>query len=162
MPAARFMRRGITKFWFVPTITAGTHIPTAAEVNAGVNVTLQVSEVNGFNFANSPITTPNMNDRFTPQITGEDTAADSNLTLYQLRGGTDTVYAALPKDTAGYMVIFYNGIAGATPAAADKCDVWPATISSRSKMYSAGNEAATYQVVFSITDPPAEDASVAA
>lgn len=155
----RFMRRGITKFFWIPTATSST-VVTAAQVNAGVNVTPQIAEVSGFNFANSPITTPNMEEEFTPQIPGEDTAADSSITFYEIRGATDTIHDAQPKGDTGYMVIFFGGIAGSTPAAGDDADVWPATVGSNSRGYSAGNEAATYVVNYSITAPPGEDVNL--
>lgn len=159
---ARFMRRGITRFYFVPTIASALLKPTVSEVDAGVRLDTQIAEVNGFSFANSPIDTPNMASRYTPQITGEDTSDDSNLVLYQLRGETDTVRVALPKDAVGYLVIFPEGLIGASVAAADEIDTWPCVISSNAKMYSADNVAAQYRVVFSITAPPAEDTVVLA
>jgi len=150
----RFMRKGTTKFFWVPTIADSGLIPTTAEVNAGVDVTPEISEVNGFSFTNNPIQTPDMDTRFVSQIPGEDTTEDSSLVFYQ-RKGTDAIRAALPKDDVGYMVIFYSGIAGATPAIGDDADVWPATVSSNAKTYTAGNEAAMYRVAFALTEEPA-------
>lgn len=151
---ARFMRKGITKFFWVPTIADAGLTPTAAEVNAGDDITPDVRTVNGFNFSNQPIDTPDMEDTFTSQIPGEDDADDSNIELYEDNTDT-TIHDALPKDDTGYMCIFYAGIAGATPAAADSCDVWPATVSANTRRYTVDNEAAMYQVDFAITATPA-------
>lgn len=158
----RYMSRGITRFYHLLTIASGTMAPTVAEVAAGDRLDEQLNEVNGFSFENNPIDTPNFKDRFTPQITGEDVSEDSSLGLYRLRLETDTIRLALAKDTEGFIVIFYEGTAGANPAAADKVDVWPSLVSSNSKTYTADNEAAKYMVKFSITAVPAFDLAVLA
>lgn len=150
---ARFARRNKAKFFWVQTVTS-TSVVTAAQVNAGVKISGEIAEVTGFTFENSPITTPNLEEAFTPQVPGEDTAADSSITFYERTGGTDTVHDAMPKDDDGYVVIFPQGIAGATPAAGDKAEVWPAIVGSNARQYTAGNEAAKYQIKFSITAPP--------
>lgn len=158
----RYMSRGVTRFYWVLTIASATLAPTVAEAGAGVRLDAELNEVNGFSFANQPIDTPNFKDRFTPQIAGEDVADDSSLGLYRLKGETDTIRLALAKDTEGFVVIFYQGLAAASIAAADKVDVWPAIVASNSKTYTADNEAAKYMVNFSITDIPAFDLSVLA
>lgn len=159
--AGRFMRKGTTKFWFVPAIASGTLAPTVAEVNAGVNITTDVATVGGFSFANSPIKTPDMDTTFTKEIGGEDVAEDSSMDMYE-RDNSTTIHDALQKGDTGYMVIFYKGYAGASPAAADKVDVWPCSVTSNSRLYTADNQAAMYRVKFSITDEPAEALSVLA
>ena len=158
----RYMSRGVTRFYWVLTIASGTLAPAVAEAGAGVRLDAELNEVNGFSFANQPIDTPNFKDRFTPQIAGEDVADDSSLGLYRLKGETDTIRAALAKDVEGFVVVFYQGLAGSVIAAADKVDVWPSIVASNSKTYTADNEAAKYMVNFSITDIPAFDLSVLA
>ena len=159
---ARFMRAGTTRFYFVPTIAATTTlIPTVAEVTAGTRIDAQIATVNGFSFANQPIKTPDMASTFESSIPGKDAADDSSLEMYQVKG-TDSIRTALAKGTAGYMVIFFDGIAGSTPAIADKVDTFPCQVASNAKMYTADNEAAKYRVVFTITDPPKTDLAIAA
>lgn len=156
MPAARFMRKGITRFYFAPTIASATLVPTAAEVNAGTRLDTQLSDINGFSFSNSPINTPDMSTTFVGSMNGEDTIDSSSLTFYELKGATDTIHDAQPKNSSGYMVIFYAGLAGATPAAGDKADVWPLTVASNARQYTAGNEGAMYTVTYSMTAAPGE------
>lgn len=157
---ARFMRKGTTKVYFVPTI-ASPAAPTVAEITAGTRLDTELAAVNGFEFANSPIQTPDMATTFTSQINGEDTAADSNMEFYQQKTGTDTVKAALAKGTAGYVVLFDRGTAGSTPAVADKCEVWPVTVASNANMYTTDNEAAKFRVNYSVTSPPTLSATLA-
>ena len=153
MAGERFMRAGITEFFQVPTIASAALVPTAAEVNAGTKVTTTLAQVTGFSFANKPIMVPDMATTFTAQIPGRDEADSSEIEFYQLRT-TDAIRTAAPKGTIGYMVIFFDGIAGATPAAGDKADVWPMQIASNAKMYTADSEPAKYKVVYSITKSP--------
>lgn len=160
LPTGRYMLKGVAKVHFVPTI-ANKAAPTVAEITAGDDITDDISAMNGFEFSNSPIQTPDLSTTFTNQIGGEDTAADSNMEFYA-RGTTDLTHDALVKGSAGYIVIFWQGYAGSSHAAADKCEVWPATVTSNSRMYTVDNEAAKYRVNFSLTSPPSQSAVVAA
>lgn len=154
--AVRYMRKGVTKLYFVPTIASATLVPTATEVNAGTSLSPQMATLGGFSFANQPITVPDMDNTFEAKIPGQDAADDSNITFYELNG-SNPIYTALPKGTVGYVVIFPIGIAGATPAAADKADVWPVQVGSRTRQYTADNEAAKYMVSFTPTAAPGFD-----
>lgn len=160
--ANRYMRKGTTRFYFVPTIASATLVPTVSEITAGTRLDAQISAVNGFEFQNNPIQTPDMASTFTSQIPGEDSAADSNIEFYELTNGTDTIHDLLDKGLVGYIVIFFKGTTGASPAIADKVDTWPAIIASNSRMYTADNEAAKYRVNFSLTAPPGFDLAIAA
>lgn len=152
---ARFMRKGTTKVYFVPTI-ASLAAPTAIEIGAGTPLHPELAEINGFNFENSPIDTPDMAITLVTKIPGEDTLEDSSMGFYEVKTGTDTIKAALVKGTVGYVVIFPRGIAGASPAAADKCESWPVIIASNSRKYTVGNEAATYMVKYANTGAPVD------
>lgn len=152
---ARFMRKGTTKVYFVPTI-ASLSAATAVEVGAGTALHTQLAEINGFSFANSSIDTPDMANTLVTKISGEDTLENSSMGFYEAKSGTDTIKTALTKGTSGYVVIFYRGIAGATPAAGDKYEVWSVEVASNSRKYSVGNEAATFMVAFTPTAAPVE------
>jgi hypothetical protein len=155
----RFMRKGITRWYFVPSIASGSLVPTAAEVNAGTRVDGQLAEVNGFSFQNNPIMVPDMSTTYTSQIGGEDSSDDSSMVFYEDQT-SNPIRTALAKGTAGFMVIFKSGVAGASPAAGDKADVWPTTITSNAAQYTADNEAAKYMVSMAITARPVADITV--
>jgi hypothetical protein len=58
-------------------------------------------------------------------------------------------------------VIFYAGCATpGTPAAGDDCDVWPATVASSTRLYTADNEAGKYKVMFTLTAEPDIEATL--
>lgn len=150
---SRFFRRGRTKFYWVPTIASTAFIPTAAEVLAGTSMTCSIAEVNGFNFKNTPIPTPDMCSTFTSTIPGEDTAEDSSLTFYE-DTTSNPLQTTLAKGTTGYVVIFPTGTAGASPAAADKAEVWPVQCTGPNREYSAGNDPARWMSGFAMTAAP--------
>lgn len=156
----RFFRRTITKFYFVETI-ADQSGPTIAELATALALHQDVGEVSGFTFSNSPIDTPDFESAFVKSIPGEDTAEDSSMTFYE-DDTTNPIRDALTKGTVGYIVIFSTGISGASPQIGDNCEVWPVSIASSARQYSAGNDAAMYQVTYTITDVPEPDAVVAA
>jgi len=156
---ARFMRKGVTKVYFVPTISSVT-AATVAEVTAGTELGSELADVSGFAFTNNPISTPDMDNQFVSQITGEDTADQSSLTFYEDDTST-TIKDALAKGTAGYVLFYYAGLAGASPAAADEYEAFPVTVSAAPRLYSAGNEAAQFRVDFAITAVPQEGTTAA-
>lgn len=158
---ARFMRKGITKVRFVPTIVA-IAAATTAEITAGTDLTAQTAELNGFEFSNSPIDVPDMSSAFVSKVAGEDTVADSSIVFYEDLT-TNPIRTALAKGTNGYIVIYYGGQvgAGAVPAATSKYEAWPIQVASNARRYTAGNEAAQYNVMFANTAAPTEGVQAA-
>lgn len=154
---ARFMRKGRTKVFFAPSV-ADPEAATVAEITAGEELTPELAEINGFTFSNSPITTPDMDNAYTSQIGGEDTAEDSSMVFYEQTGGdaANPIRSALAKDTPGFVFLFPQGISGSTPDAGDEYEVWPVVVTSNARTYTVGNEAAQYSVSFSVTNPPVE------
>lgn len=157
----RFMRKGTTRIFWVPSIDDEDLAPAVSEVTGGTELTPELAEINGFNFSNSPIDTPDMGTSFVSKIPGEDTVGDSDMSFYE-HTDSNPIKTALAKGTTGNVVIFYAGTDADDPAAADECDVWPATVASNSRSYSAGNEAAMYQIVFTLTSEPVTETAVIA
>src|ERR1044072_6848304 len=155
---ARLMREGTTRVYCVPTIVNLT-APTGAESNAGTQLPGHVAEVNVFPFANTPVDTPDMGNSFVSKIPGEDTVDTSSFRFYEDKT-SNPIRTVLAKGATGYIVIFPAGPVGASPAIGDKAEVWPVTVASNARAYSAGNEAASYNVVLSNTAPP-KDATLA-
>ncbi|MFJ4668894.1 phage tail tube protein [Kitasatospora purpeofusca] len=153
----RFMRRGITKIFFLKTIAAPSNIPTRAELTAGTDLSKQISDIEGWSLENSPIETPDLGNKFATSIPGEDKAASSSLTFYEDLG-SEVVEALLAKDTAGYVCILRKGDVPQSKS----LDVFPVRVGSRAPSYSTGAEPAKYKVSFSISDLPTLDAPVPA
>lgn len=145
----RFNRKGTTKIYFLSTIAATTLIPTSSEITAGTDYTGQINAVDGWSLENQPIETPDMASTFVSKIGGDDSAADSSLTFYE-DSALDDIETDLAKGTSGYVVIFSKG----KTTGAKGMDVFPVTVVSNSKAYTADNEAAKITVQFTITARP--------
>lgn len=163
MPNTRYFKPGTTKVYFVPTIASATLIATAAEVIAGssLNGTTTVpllADLEGFTYANAPIDVPDWTDTFVGKVPGRDQSVDSTLHFYDWTT-TNTLRTTLAKGTTGYIVIFNAGLAGATPAAGDKADVWPIISTGPAKDYSA-TEAAKWHVGIAASARPALDVTL--
>lgn len=146
---ARFFRRGVSKIYFCPAV-ASLAAPTTAEIAAGVDLSPQVAEIAGFQLSNSPIPVPNLAEVFTPQIDGEDTVADSSLTMYDLDSSV-VLRTATAKGTAGFFLLMPYG-----RTATKRCEVWPAKITGQNDEWSTavGNNPARYVTSAVITATP--------
>ncbi|MBC9717808.1 hypothetical protein H9Y04_35285 [Streptomyces sp. TRM66268-LWL] len=157
MSQQRFMRRGITKIFWLKEVCAESKAPTRKELCApnATELTEAISDVEGWALTNEAIETPDMASTFTSSIPGEDKAEDSSFTFYEDKV-SDDVEQLLPKGAKGWVVFLRKGdIPGSKSV-----DVFPVQVASRSAQYSTGNEAAKFQVSYTITEPPALDVAV--
>lgn len=149
--ADRFFRRGKSVWYFLPAV-ANPAAPTGAEITAGTDLSPDIAEVNGWDFQSNPIKTPNLADRFTPQIAGEDTVGNPQITIYD-RDPSSDYRSLLAKDTTGYIVMMPYG-----HVATRRAETWHVESQSVSDITTTGNEAARYRVAFSVLDVPEQDA----
>ena len=152
---SRFFRRGLSEVHFVPVVAVKA-APTRVEITAGEPLTPGVAEINGFNFSNSPITTPDLSTTFTTQIPGEDTSDTSTLTFYDDDTST-AIRTAVVKGTVGYLVFMPYG-----DTATKRAEVWPVISTGANDQWTTGNEAAKFQVSFAVTAEPTQGAVVPA
>jgi hypothetical protein len=143
---ARFYRRGISKMKFLPAVAGAS--PTRGEINAGVDISPQVAEINGFALTNSPIATPDLSTAFNTQIPGSDEAADSSVTMYD-DNASATIRTAMAKGTAGYMVLFPYG-----DVATKRLEVYAVTSTGVNDQWTTAAEAAKYVASFAVTATP--------
>lgn len=148
-----YYRRGKTKIWLVPGTTVAT---TAVAVGAGTNITKGIAEMNGFSSTNTPIPTPDMDSEFTTSVPGEDTAEDSSLVYYE-DDTTNPFQDLMARRSKMVLYIFYGGLAGTTPAAGDKCEIWPVMSTGPARTYSVGNDPAQWRCGFNPTAVPVFD-----
>jgi len=146
---AKFNRKGTTQIYFLPAIAATTLIPTTSEITAGTDYTGQINAIDGWSLENQPIEIPDMASTFVSKIGGDDQAADSSLTFYE-DSTADDIETDLAKGTSGFIVIFSKGKTTGNKG----MDVFPVTVVSNSKAYTADNEAAKITVQFTITARP--------
>lgn len=155
---SRYFRRGVTKIYYAPTV-ANLDAPTVAELAAGTELSCELAEISGFSFKNDPINVPDFCSVFVKNIPGEDKADASSMTFYE-DDTSNPIRSTLAKGTEGYVVFFPYGVTGGSPNTGDECEVWPVSVASSTRMWQAGNEAGKYQVEFTITDAPDQDATV--
>ena len=149
---AKFFRRGVSKVYFMVS-DPGASV-SSAEFTAGTDLSPFITEMNGWQLQNTPIRTPNLADTFTSQIDGEETVADSTLTMND-ENGASAFRTALPKGTAGYMALCPYGT-----AATKRAEIWPVKSTGINDQYTVGNEPARTVVSFAITAVPTQTSTI--
>ena len=76
----------------------------------------------------------------------------------------DTAWTTLPRGTSGFFIIsrFGGGGTANKPVAADKVEVWPVVVTSRTMQNMSNNAVMTFAVTGSVPKEPNENATVAA
>lgn len=153
----KYMRRGTSRFFFVPTIAADSMIPTRSELSAGTEFSAYIAAMDGWTVANQEIDTPDMADTYDSTIPGSDKADSSSFTFYEDETDAD-LEAIFAKGTVGYVVILRKGDIPGN----NSMDVFPIRVASQSPQYTADNEAAKFMATCSITSRPLQGAAVPA
>jgi hypothetical protein len=152
--STRYARFGVTRVVYAPAI-ANIASPTRAEINAGTDLSNEVSEINGFAVNSAFIDAPDLGTSFVAKIAGRTSSDDSSVTMYASVNSVD-VRSLLPRGTAGYLIWFDEG-----DVAGRKCDVYPITVGSIGKDRSL-EEASRMSVNVAITRTPAENVTIPA
>jgi hypothetical protein len=153
--ATRFYAKGITKVLFAAAI-ANPENPTRAELTAAVNVTPDLADLSGWNTKGEMIAVPDLNSRFTKQISGDITADASSITFYGDIKGKD-IRTVQPRGTTGYMIFMDGGdVTGAM------MDLFPVEVTSVGKVRSVSPTASQVTIDYAITDVPIEDIAIPA
>jgi hypothetical protein len=157
---ATYSADGKVKVGWVTTLSSTTS-PTAVQITAGVDLENNITP-DGLDLSSSQAKTDttSLASTFNTYTPGR-TDFDAELTL-ALDDSSTTVYDALKTPgTAGYLVVRY-GVATTTDwTAAQKVDVYPATLGRSMKNTVAANELQTYRVPLFITATPSFDSTVA-
>jgi len=158
---ARLIPNDNTWVGFATTIAATDLVPTAAEVAAAVNLTHWLVSLNASASGNT-VPTPSFDTLFETSIPGT-TQGTATADFYR-DDTTDTAWTTLPRATNGFLIVSRFGGAGTAnmPIAADKVEVWPVRVISRTMANMANNTVMTFTVSFSIPVEPNESATVAA
>lgn len=135
--------------------------PTAAQIAAAVKLTGFVISINASSRGNT-VPTPSFDTLFETSVSGT-TSATFDADFYR-DDTTDTAWTTLPRGTKGFFIISRFGGAGAAnlPIAADKVEVWPVTVTSRTMANMSNNTVMTFTASCSVNVEPNEAATVAA
>ncbi|MEW1565830.1 hypothetical protein AB0454_22925 [Streptomyces sp. NPDC093509] len=151
----KYMRRGTSRFYFVPAIAADSMIPTRAEISAGTEFSAYIAAMDGWTVANQEIDTPDMADTYDSTIPGSDKADTSTFTFYEDEEDAD-LEELFAKGTNAHIVIMRKGDVPGN----NSMDVFPIRVASQSPQYTADNEAAKFMATCSITSRPLQGAAV--
>jgi hypothetical protein len=152
--SVRYVRFGVTRVVFAPAV-ANILVPTRAEINAGTDLSGEVSEISGFQVTSNFVDTPDLLSSFTSKLAGRTSSDDSSITMYASSNSTD-VRALLSRGTSGFLMWFDEGD---TPGR--KYDVYPITVGSVAKDRSL-EDPARLVVNVAITRTPTENITVPA
>ncbi|WP_432169052.1 hypothetical protein [Streptomyces sp. 1222.5] len=151
-PTTRYIPPGTTRYYWVVSIS-NYNAPTRSELNAGSDLTAEISAVSGFATNSDQQDTPDLGSRFTGKIPGRITADDSSITMYASSNSSDA-RTLMPRDSAGYIVILPEG-----DVTGQKMDVFPVKVTGVPKSRDVENPAGmTFQ--YAITKIPAENVTI--
>ncbi len=152
--STRYIPEGNTHYYWVVSI-ANYLSPTAAELNAGTDLTPEIAATGNWSIISGSIDAPDLATLFTPQITGKVTIDGATLDMYASINSID-VRTLLPRGTIGNVVKFPEGVvAGRT------MDVFPAKVLQQAKPTNLTNPS-VIQLGWAITKIPAENVVVPA
>lgn len=161
----RFVRPGVTKFWFVPGGVADLDGVTTTELATGVDLSCHLTDPKGLNATNSPEETPDFCSNFVGSIPGLNKGAASSIAIYEGQDpdgslGLNDVLDILAQDADGTMVIFPYGYMGTAPAAGDLYDAVPIRVASNTREYDQ-SAAAKSMIEMTITAKPSTNKALA-
>lgn len=151
----RYIPEGTRHFNFLPAVATLTS-PTRTEINAGTDLTPQVSAFGNWGIVSTPVATPDLASTFTPSIPGLTTVDGSTLNMYADSTSAD-VRTLLPRNTVGFILVLPEG-----DVPGRKMDCFPVKVMSCEKTASIGGNAAMIELNFVITANPAENITVPA
>lgn len=146
--ATRFTSRGSTKCYWVEAISNPAS-PTRSELNAGVDLSPELMDQDGFTEEPELLDGPDLASRRTKQVPGPINPSAPTLTMYASKtGADDDVRGVMSEDDAGFIVWLYGGdVAGQTMS------VFPVTVTSMTYQPSvSGSDIDTILVAFAISD----------
>lgn len=150
----RYVPQGVTHYVFTPTI-ATLASPTRAEINAGTDLSPEMSENGGWVINSEAIDTPDYAAAFTPQIPGNITTDGTTINMYADIASAD-VRTLLPRGTTGYILKMPGG-----DVAGRKMDVFPVKVGSQGKPDAVGTPS-TINLIFYVTRAPVENVTIPA
>ena len=136
--------------------------PTAAEVNAAIDLTSFVISLNASSQGNV-VPTPAFDTLFETSIIGTSTATFTGDFYRDTASNNDKAWTALPRTTVGWFIIsrFGGSGTGHKPITGDKVEVWPVTVTSRTMANMSNNTVLMFTVTCSVPAEPNESATVA-
>lgn len=156
---ARLIPNDNTWVGFASSI-ANIHAPTAAEINAAINLTGFLISLNASSRGNT-VPTPAFDTLFETTTTGT-SAATFDADFYR-DSAVDTAWTTFPRGTSGFFIISRFGGSGSLnkPTSSDHVEIWPIAVTSRTMANMSNNTVLTFTVSCAVNIEPDENATVA-
>ena len=148
----RFIPEGVTSFYWVVNIASYTS-PSRLELNAGTNLTPEISSSGNWGIVSNAIDTPDLATTFTSQIPGKITIDGSTLNMYSDDNQADA-RTLMPRNATGFIVKFPGG-----DVTGRKMTIFPVKVGSAAEPTSFGNPT-ELNFSFYVTKIPAENVTV--
>ena len=148
--------------WVTTIAVAG--VPTAAELNAGVDLTAFVQAMPTIPRATNLSDNTDLSSTFESRNIGTRGGDVVDVVLKRFTTtATDTGYTTLSEDTAGFLIVARKGLATTgTFAVADEIDIFPGTVSSLEDGTPGRNDVDTAIAHIAVTTEPTRDFPIAA
>lgn len=146
---SRFIRRGITKIYFLPAIANLETGPTREEITAGKDITCWPSEISGFTISAESVEVPDLCSTKTKKIPAGETIDDISLTMYE-DAEKEEIEETFTRGAKGFIYIMNKGDKPTSKSG----DIWPVEVASISHNYSVGSDPATLTVNFTVPESP--------
>ena len=157
---ARVNPPGVTEVVWATTVTIAA--PTAAQCNAGVDLTSFVRGIPSVPETGNTADTADLSSKFNKRIPASYGGDNLTIEFYQ-DDTTDTAYDTLIRSTAGFWIIAWDGLAATgTFAIGDDVWVYPVTIMSRGMGTPGRDEALWFVSEAAITSVATEKFTIAA
>lgn len=155
-PQRRFIRRGVAKFFYIPTVADPDAGPTREEIETGFDFTSWIAAINGWATTPTTVPTPDMATRFDSTIPGNVTVADSSFDFYDDLDATE-VEDTFPVGDTGYVYIMPKGDRPQAPAS-----LFSVEVSNHTRNWTVDMTPANINVAFTISEEPRQDLTVPA
>lgn len=153
---AQFIAAENAEIWFVPAVSTASAM-TVTEGDAGDRLTTYISGGVNIDFSSNTVDTGTLDSAFNSQAVGTYGGGTNSLTGVKYDDTTNTAWDALPRGTAGYLVVSLAGTAnqsGASWATGDVYDLFPATVTSRHYPELTRDGLVEFDVDFVVTAEP--------
>ncbi len=160
---ATYITPGLSEVHWLTTVAVETAV-TVAEANAGVDITAFVREMPTIPRATNLSDNTDISSTFESRNIATRGGDVLDVIIKRHKAvNDDTAYTTLSEDTVGFLLVGRQGLASAgTWAAADRYDLYPATVSSLEDGTPGRNDIDTAIVHLAVTSAPTRDDVIAA
>jgi hypothetical protein len=146
--ATRFFQPGTIAVLWLPAIAATNLTPTQVEIDAGTDLTGELTDWAGWSYSTTFIETRDASTPVSPKLAGRISVDDSSITFNGSEDGND-VRNTFTRGQNGYIVIADAGM-----GTGKKAEVFPVEVGSVNKARSLDSDPFKVRVDFGVTNVP--------